>query len=277
LFSLSHHPAATQGDTQTTMLLALPFYAWTGVTALLGVALGAAAAALLGNEFRRDESWGVLLGIGLAAAGLATRVGLSSLMTMFTMGLAISMISAHRRALSQMIAPTEQAVLLPLLLVAGARLDLTSFRSLPVLVIAAVALRLVFVLGVGTGLRHWVAAAKDVRSSLGLSLLPAGGISVGIGLLFSLRFPGAVGDTVLAAAAACTLLGEAVGTRALRGILETADEAFSADDTGAPPAVSMIPDRLSSVPELSREPSFPEASLETESPKSTSSLTGDDS
>jgi Kef-type K+ transport system membrane component KefB len=277
LFSLSHHPAATQGDTQTTMLLALPFYAWTGVTALLGVALGAAAAALLGNEFRRDESWGVLLGIGLAAAGLATRVGLSSLMTMFTMGLAISMISAHRRALSQMIAPTEQAVLLPLLLVAGARLDLTSFRSLPVLVIAAVALRLVFVLGVGTGLRHWVAAAKDVRSSLGLSLLPAGGISVGIGLLFSLRFPGAVGDTVLAAAAACTLLGEAVGTRALRGILETADEAFSADDTGAPPAVSMIPDRLSSVPELSREPSFPEASLETESPQSTSSLTGDDS
>lgn len=251
LFSLSHGHAVAQGGAHAGKLamLALPFYAWTGVTALLGLVLGGAAAALLGKEFRLEESWGVLLGIGLAAAGLATRVGLSSLMTMFAMGLSISLISAHRRALSQMIAPTEQAVMLPLLLVAGARLDLASFRSLPVLVVAAVALRLVLVLGVGVGLRRFIQAAHGVRSSLGLALLPAGGLSVGVGLLFSLRFGGAVGDTVLAAAVLSTLVGEILGPRALRSVLEAAHEVGSAEETGAPPSVSMIPDRLSLAPD----------------------------
>ncbi len=251
LFSLSHGHAVVQGGDHAGKLamLALPFYAWTGVTALLGLVLGGAAAALLGKEFRLEESWGVLLGIGMAAAGLATRVGLSSLMTMFAMGLSISLISAHRRALSQMIAPTEQAVMLPLLLVAGARLDLASFRSLPVLVVAAVAVRLVLVLGVGVGLRRFIQAAHGVRSSLGLALLPAGGLSVGVGLLFSLRFGGAVGDTVLAAAVLSTLVGEVLGPRALRSVLEAAQEVGSAEETGAPPSVSMIPDRSSLAPD----------------------------
>lgn len=251
LFSLSHGHAVVQGGAHAGKLamLALPFYAWTGVTALLGLVLGGAAAALLGKEFRLEESWGVLLGIGLAAAGLATRVGLSSLMTMFAMGLSISLVSAHRRALSQMIAPTEQAVMLPLLLVAGARLDLVSFRSLPVLVGAAVALRVVFVLGVGVALRKWVRAAHGVQSSVGLALLPAGGLSVGVGLLFSLRFGGAIGDTVLAAAVLSTLVGELLGPRALRSVLEASGEVGSAEETGAPPSVSMIPDRLSLAPD----------------------------
>ena len=251
LFSLSHgHAVLPGGDHAGRMaMLNLPFYAWTGVTALLGLVLGGAAAALLGKEFRLEESWGVLLGIGLAAAGLATRVGLSSLMTMFAMGLSISLISAHRRALSQMLAPTEQAVMLPLLLVAGARLDLVSFRSLPVIVIAAVALRLVLVIGFGFGIRRWIRAAHGVRSSVGLALLPAGGLSVGVGLLFSLRFPGAVGDTVLAAAVLSTLVGELLGPRALRSVLEAAGEVGSAEETGAPPTVSMIPDRLSMAPD----------------------------
>lgn len=250
LFSLSHgHRMAQGGDAAGGLgggltMIALPFYAWTGVTALLGLVLGAAAAALLGREFRLDESWGVLLGIGLAAAGLATRVGLSSLMTMFAMGLSISLISAHRRALSQMLAPTEQAVMLPLLLVAGARLDLVSFRDLPVIVVTAVALRVVFVIGVGVALRRWIPAAQGVQSSLGLALLPAGGLSVGVGLLFSLRFGGAVGDTVLAAAVLSTLVGELLGPRALRGVLEAAGEIGSLEETGAPPSVSTGGDPL---------------------------------
>jgi hypothetical protein len=74
-------------------------------------------------------------------------------------------------------------------------------------------------------------------------------LSVGIGLLFSLRFPGSVGDTVLAAAALSSLVGEALGPRALRGVLEAANEIGVGDDTGVPPSVSVMPDRLSSVPD----------------------------
>lgn len=266
LFSLSHIQgvsaagqggALSAGHVADQAMVALPFYAWTGVTALLGLVLGGAAAALLGREFRLDESWGVLLGIGLAAAGLATRVGLSSLMTMFAMGLSLSLLSSHRRALSQMLAPTEPAVLLPLLLVAGARLDLGSFRGLPLLIGTAVALRLLLMVAVGLGLRTWVTAASGVRSSLGLALLPAGGLSVGVGLLFSLRFAGAVGDTVLAAAVLSALVGEALGPRALRGILEVSEEVGVAEDTAAPPTVSMTPDRLSNLSNLPVRPSSP--------------------
>jgi hypothetical protein len=59
---------------------------------------------------------------------------------------------------------------------------------------------------------------------LGLGLLSSGALSMTIGLAFALRFPGAVGDAVLATAATTTLFGELVGPTALRIALRNAGE-----------------------------------------------------
>src|SRR5690606_16781993 len=61
-----------------------------GLTLGLGIVLGLVATLLLGREFRRDESWGILLGTSLLAIGVASRLGLSPIAAAFAMGLTVS-------------------------------------------------------------------------------------------------------------------------------------------------------------------------------------------
>ena len=68
-------------------------------------------------------------------------------------------------------------------------------------------------------------------------LMACGPSSMSIGLAFALRFPGAVGDTVLVSAAAATLLGRAGRPAGLRSALRRAGEATA--DTGPQPAVEV--------------------------------------
>jgi hypothetical protein len=74
------------------------------------------------------------------------------------------------------------------------------------------------VLGVYSRCEVWSGPA------LGLGLLCSGALSMTIGLAFALRFPGPIGDTVLATAATLTVLGEFVGPWGLRTALRQAGE-----------------------------------------------------
>ena len=92
-------------------------------TVIVGVVLGLVATLLLGREFRRDESWGILLGTSLLAMGIAARLGLSALSTTFFLGLMVALVSPHRSDLKTMAAPTEKPVMLPVALLAGASVN----------------------------------------------------------------------------------------------------------------------------------------------------------
>ena len=91
-----------------------------GASLGIGVVLGHVALVLLGREFRRDESWGLLLGTSVLAAGLSAKLGLSSMATLFVMGLTITLLSRHRLEIRFMVQPTEKPVMLPVLLAVGA-------------------------------------------------------------------------------------------------------------------------------------------------------------
>jgi Kef-type K+ transport system membrane component KefB len=215
--------------------IVVPFHAMAGITLGLGVVLGIMAALLLGRQFQLGETWSVLIGMSLLLIGTTNRLGLSTIAAMFAMGVALSAASRHRVEIVAMVMPTERGVMLPALLLAGAHVNFTSTRYLPWLIAACLAARVFIKWLVGIGL---LAVSRDARRAgprLGLGLLSAGALAMSIGLAFALRFPGPVGDLVLATAAVTTVLGEFVGPASLRSVLrrvgEIPEEQAPATDT----------------------------------------------
>jgi Kef-type K+ transport system membrane component KefB len=202
----------------------LPGLGWAGLTLVLGIVLGLLTSVLLGRESRLSESWGVLLGTSLFAIGLAVRLKLSFLTLMFFMGIALAGSSRHRDEVAAMIAPTERPVLLPALVLAGARISPRATPDLAWIVGVAIGVRLLVKLGVGVLIWAGYRAARPAGASLGLGLLPTGALAMAVGLSFALRFPGVVGDTILLTVAAVTIFGEFVGPGRLRVSLIRARE-----------------------------------------------------
>jgi Kef-type K+ transport system membrane component KefB len=155
---------------------------------------------------------------------MATRLRLPTLTLCFFMGIAMSATSRHRKALREMVGPTERPVLLPALLLAGARIDFHAGATLAWIAAAAIAARIVAKVVFGWTLAIASSSARKAGPLLGLSLMSSGALSISIGLGFALRFPGSVGDTVLAVAAISATVGEFVGPGRLRRALTGAGE-----------------------------------------------------
>ena len=214
--------------------LPLPLRDWPLLTIAVGLLLGGGAAMLVRSELRLEDTWGVLFGVTLITIGASARLSLSTLTASFFVGISVSLLSRHRRELRAMVAPTERPVLLPALVLAGAHLDFRASPGLPWLAAAAVAARLVAKILVGWGLSATSRSARQGGPLIGLSLMSCGALAISIGLAFSLRFPGRVGDVVLVVAAVTATFGEFVGPVRLRRTLQDAGE-IDAPTNPAPP------------------------------------------
>ena len=219
----------------------IPLRDWPAVTIGLGLLLGAGAALLLRSEMPIEDMWSVLFGVSLIAIGTATRLALSTLTVCFFMGLAVSVLTRHGAELRAMVVPTERPVLLPALVLAGARIDFRAMPALPWIAAAAIGGRVAAKLVTGWILATGSRPARKAGPLVGLSLMSSGALAMCIGLAFALRFPGAIGDTVLVVAAVCAMVGEFVGPLRLRRSLLLAGEIVegepaSPDDAIAPDA-----------------------------------------
>jgi Kef-type K+ transport system membrane component KefB len=201
-----------------------PLLDWPAITIGLGLLLGAGAALLVRSELKLDETWAILFGVSLIAIGTTARLGLSTLTASFFAGLAVSVLSKHGKELRAMVAPTERPVLLPALLLAGAHLDFHAGPRLPWIAAAAIGARFVAKIVFGWVLAATSKSARKAGGLVGLSLMSSGALAISIGLAFALRFPGAVGDTVLVVAALSATVGEFVGPVRLRIALQRAGE-----------------------------------------------------
>lgn len=204
---------------------ALPSFTLIGralVPLALGSILGLTASLLLGREFRRDESWGILLGTSLLGAGAAARLNLSPISTTFMMGLTLAIVSRHRLDVKAMVTPTEKPVLLPVVLLAGASVSV----KLPAVLLVLVALALVVKLLA----RVLLASALSLRFKtlngleFGGGMLSSGALGLAVALAFMGRHPGAAADSVMLIAAVGVLLGELLGPGSLRRALFRAGE-----------------------------------------------------
>lgn len=209
----------------------------------LGIVLGLTATLLLGREFRRDESWGILLGTSLLGTGAAARLNLSPLSATFAMGLTLAVVSRHRLDIKAMVTPTEKPVLLPVVLLAGASVNVKLPAILLVLVAAALSVKIVVRVLTGTLLSVALPPVRGVGLEFGASMLSSGALGLAVALAFSVRHPGQVSDAVLLLAALGVLLGESIGPGALRRALSRAGEIKPEEE----------PPELSPPPSLERE------------------------
>jgi hypothetical protein len=226
-----------------SVAVASPVRDWPAFTVLLGLVLGGGLALFLRSERRIDQAWALLFGVSLIGIGASARLSLSTLTATFWMGLALSSFSRHGHELRALVAPTERPVLLSALLLAGARLDFRASGALPWIAAGAILARVAAKIATG-----WVVAAVSPPARLGghlvgLSLMSSGALAMSIGLAFALRFPGKVGDTVLAVAVLSATVGEFVGPVRLRRALRSAGEIEDTQTTVLPatpfPATSL--------------------------------------
>lgn len=194
------------------------------VSLALGVMLGFTAALLLGREFRRDESWGILLGTSLLGTGAAARLNLSPLSATFAMGLTLAIVSPHRHDIKAMVTPTEKPVLLPVVLLAGAFVNVKLPAVLLVLVAGALITKVIARVSCGALLSLGLPAVRGVGLEFGGSMLSSGALALALAMAFVVRHPGTVGDAVLLLAALGVLVGEWLGPGALRRALTRAGE-----------------------------------------------------
>jgi hypothetical protein len=241
------------------MAFVLPTWGWFAASVALGGVLGIVTSMLLRGA-EGDAVWGALIGTLLLVVGTAARFGLCTIFVTFTMGIALAATSPNRRALRKMVGSTERPVLYPMLLLAGARLDVRSVvedRSLLALIALILLARIAGKLVCGVFVRVVMPAARPAGPLLGLVLLSSGPVSMSCGLVLALRFPGRIGDTLLLTATASAVLGELVSTLALRGLLTEAGEV--APPPKAPPAPAPAPappPKLGSVPPPPMESRF---------------------
>lgn len=211
----------------------ITYEGWILVTLLLGLVLGLTSTMLLSGLGEASEAWSVLLGASLLGAGIAWRLSLSPLTTLFVMGACLSVGSRHAAELRPLLARTEPAVLLPALLLAGALVHVPPTTEAGVLVAAAVAARVLVRVLIGYGLARAARATPRQRWPFGLGLSCSGTVSLLVGLTCAFRFPGGLGELVLTAAAISSVLGDLLGSSALRIALAPEREADPATTVSA--------------------------------------------
>jgi hypothetical protein len=140
------------------------------------------------------------------------------------MGLTLNVFSRHAAEIRTLVAPTERPVMLPALLLAGAHIRWETVPNLWMIAIVALLARIAGKLVAGLALRKLAHAAAGTTRILGAGLVSSGALSLGIGLTIAYRFPGAVGDTVLATAAIVALAGEFIAPASLKRALASAGE-----------------------------------------------------
>ncbi len=203
-----------------------------GVGIAIGAVLGALTAVLLGREMRRSWLSTLLFGVSLLAIGVAQQLDVSVLATLFALGLGVALASPLRAEIRAMPGRVEGPIVLPALLIAGSRVTLGNGTVLWV-VGAAVLARLAASAVAAALVAATNAEARRAGPILALGLGATGPLNVTVALAFQLRFPGPVGDAILAATAAAAVAGEFVGPPALRRALRRAGDLPDAATTAS--------------------------------------------
>lgn len=217
--------------TESELNIELSVVSRLGLTVSLGAVLGLIAAGLLSRQLAFGESWTVVIGMALLGIGMSMRLGTAALTVLFVAGAVLSMASHRHAELRQMLAPTERAITLPMLLLGGASLDLHRLSpGLVELLLAVLGTRIVLKVASGWLLALGMPSARKSPSATGAALLASGTVTMSIGLYGYLSLDDALGDLILLAASLVTIVGELIGPLSLRRALERAGEVADASE-----------------------------------------------
>jgi hypothetical protein len=169
--------------------------------------------------------------------GVAARLGLSPLAASFALGLIIGTLSRRRAELTAMVRPTERAVLLPMAVLGGALVDLSTAPAVAIIVPLALGARLALELVRGLLLCVISPPARRAGPLVAYGLISTGDVSLACAVSVALSFEHPAALTVLVVAAAGLLLGELVAPLALRrALVRTGELELDAEPLWTPSA-----------------------------------------
>ena len=190
------------------------------------IAIGAAFAVALIYISRlakaRELLLAVVFGIVMLCAGISSYLGLSSILANMVMGF-ILVNKVRRTEVFGVLQDVEAALYAVFFVLAGLHFDFHVLKATGILVALIVLTRC---LGkyAGTWIGAKISGAPDtVRKYLGFALLPKAGVTIGLILLASIKFPG-FGDVMLSAVLASTIINELIAPPLVKYAISKAGE-----------------------------------------------------
>ena len=207
----------------------ISFYQILGVPFLHiveSIAIGAAFAIVLIYINRLAKARELLLamvfGMVMLCAGISSSFGLSSILANMVMGF-ILVNKVRRKEVFGVLKDVEAALYAMFFVLAGLHFDLHVLKTTGILAMLIVLTRCI-----GKYAGTWIGAKisgapATVRKYLGLALLPKAGVTIGLILLASLKFP-SFGDVMLSAVLASTIINELIAPPLVKYAISKAGE-----------------------------------------------------
>ncbi len=197
------------GEISIVKLIAAPLFEIAG-SLVLGLILGIILSYLSKNSKTEDILISVVVGFIFAATGLATIFNLSPLLTCMMMSATLVNIFPKSQRIFTLLTYMTPAIYLMFFTLAGASLDLSVLTSVGIIGVGYILSRVLGkVLGGYLGARV-TRSDKNIRKYLGMSLLPIGGVSIGLAAIVKTELVN-IGDQVSTIVLFSVLVFEIVG------------------------------------------------------------------
>jgi Kef-type K+ transport system membrane component KefB len=203
--------------------------AWEIAGALiLGLVLGVPMAYITGRIRSGEPTQAEALGIVLICAGLAVWFDVSYILAAMVMGSIVANFAYHHERPFNAIEGIEWPFLILFFLLAGASLHIDALIDAGWLAAGYIILRVLGRVG-GVWLGGLICGAeRNIRTWLGLTLLPQAGVAIGMALLAAQRFPESE-DIILPVVLGATVIFEVAGPAVTRMVLTHVGDIKSED------------------------------------------------
>lgn len=214
------------GDISILSLILTPLIE-IGGSLILGFVLGVILSYISTHSRSEDILLSVVAGFIFAGAGLANVFNLSPLLTCMMMSATLVNVLPKSQRVFNLVSHITPPIYLMFFTLAGASLDIGVLSSVGLLGIGYIISRAMGkVLGARLGAKQ-VNASKDIVDYLGMSLLPIGGVSIGLAAIAKSELPG-VGSKISTIVLFSVLVYEIIGPILTKIAIEKAGEANQA-------------------------------------------------
>ncbi len=214
------------GNISTLSLIFTPLIE-IGGSLLLGFILGVALSYFSTHSRSEDVLLSVVAGFIFAGAGLANVFKLSPLLTCMMMSATLVNVLPKSQRVFNLVSHITPPIYLLFFTLAGASLDIGVLSSVGLLGVAYIIARGIGkILGSRLGAKR-VKASKEIVDYLGMSLLPIGGISIGLAAISRNELPG-IGSKISTVVLFSVLVYEIIGPICTKIAIEKSGEANKA-------------------------------------------------
>jgi Kef-type K+ transport system membrane component KefB len=199
-----------------------------GSTAL-GFLVGLMLASWASQVVESGETLILLVGCVLLTVGVATALGLSSLVASLAVGATLANLSTRSRRLFVALSRTDPPLYVIFFVLAGADLNLALLPSLGALGVVYVLCRAAGKMGGAWVAARRIAAPRPMQKFLGLSILAQAGLAVGLVLVTRERFP-EIAPTITTVVLGAVVIFEVAGPLSARFALDRTGESRPQDE-----------------------------------------------